>query len=95
ETHIRHLAEARLGEVIHVSTQIISADEKRVRLWHSCCTDAGVEVATGEQMWLHVDMEAGRTAPFQPPMAQRIEMMARAHSVLPVPDGAGRSIGTK
>ena len=95
ETHIRHLAEARLGEVVHVSTQIISADEKRVRLWHSCCTDAGVEVATGEQMWLHVDMKAGRTAPFQPPMAQRIEMMARAHSVLPVPDGAGRSIGTK
>ena len=36
ETHLRHLAEAKLGEVIHVSTQIISADEKRVRLWHSC-----------------------------------------------------------
>ena len=27
-------------------------------------------------MWLHVDMKAGRTALFQPPMAQRIEMMA-------------------
>ena len=95
ETHLRHLAEAKLGDVIHVSTQIISADEKRVRLWHSCVTNAGVEVATGEQMWLHVDMKAGRTAPFQPPMAHRIEMMARAHAELPVPGGAGRSIGAR
>ena len=95
ETHLRHLAEAKLGDVIHVSTQIISADEKRVRLWHSCVTNAGIEVATGEQMWLHVDMKAGRTAPFQPPMAHRIEMMARAHAELPVPGGAGRSIGAR
>ena len=95
ETHIRHLAEAQLGDVIYVSTQIISADEKRVRLWHSCETDKGVEVATGEQMWLHVDMKAGRTAPFQSPLAHRIEVMAKAHAILPLPDGAGRSIGTK
>ena len=95
ETHIRHLAEARLGDIITVSTQIISADEKRVRLWHSCVTDNGVEVATGEQMWLHVDMKAGRTAPFQSPLAHRIEVMAKAHKALPLPDGAGRSVGTK
>ena len=95
ETHIRHLAEAKLGEVIYVTTQIISADEKRVRLWHSCVTDKGLEVATGEQMWLHVDMKAGRTAPFQSPMAHRIEVMAKAHAVLPLPEGAGRSIGNK
>jgi len=95
ETHLRHLAEAKLGDVLYVTTQIISADEKRVRLWHSCVTAAGVEVATAEQMWLHVDMKAGRTAPFQAPMANRIEAMARAHAVLPLPEGAGRSIGTK
>ena len=95
ETHLRHLAEAKLGDVLYVTTQIISADEKRVRLWHSCVTAAGVEVATAEQMWLHVDMKAGRTAPFQAPMANRIDAMARAHAVLPLPEGAGRSIGTK
>lgn len=95
ETHIRHLAEAKLGEVIAVATQIISADEKKVRLWHSCVTDTGVEVATGEQMWLHVDMKAGRTAPFQSPLATRIAAMAQAHALLPLPEGAGRSIGAK
>ena len=92
ETHIRHLAEAKLGEQITVSTQIISSDEKRVRLWHSCVTNKGVEIATGEQMWLHVDMKAGRTTPFKLPLKDNIVALAAAHSQLPFPDGAGRSI---
>ena len=92
ETHIRHLAEAKLGEQITVSTQIISSDEKRVRLWHSCVTDKGVEIATGEQMWLHVDMKAGRTTPFRLPLKDNIVALATAHSQLPLPEGAGRSI---
>ena len=127
ETHIRHLAEATLGEQIAVSTQIISADEKRVHLWHACVTDKGKEVATGEQiivstqiisadekgvhlwhacvtdkgkevatgeqMWLHVDMKAGCTTPFKPPLKQNIAALAAAHAHLPLPVGAGRSIG--
>ncbi len=93
ETHIRHLAEAKLNEEITVLTQIISADEKRVRLWHSCVTDKGVEVATGEQMWLHVDMKAGRTKPFESPLRENIIAIAAAHARLPLPDGVGHSIG--
>ena len=95
ETHIRHLAEAKLGEQINVSTQIISADEKRVRLWHDCVTDKGVKIATGEQMWLHVDMKAGRTIPFKPPLKDNIASLATAHAQLPLPDGVGRSVGRK
>ena len=95
ETHIRHLAEAKLGDRITVSTQIISADEKRVRLWHDCVTDKGVKIATGEQMWLHVDMKAGRTTPFKTPLKDNITAIAAAHAQLPQPDGAGRSVGQK
>ena len=93
ETHIRHLAEATLGEQIAVSTQIISADEKRVHLWHACVTDKGKEIATGEQMWLHVDMKAGCTTPFKPPLKENIAALAATHAHLPLPVGAGRSIG--
>ena len=93
ETHIRHLAEAKLGEQIAVSTQVISADEKRVHLWHACVTDNGKEIATGEQMWLHVDMKAGCTTPFKPPLKENIAALAVAHAHLPLPVGAGRSIG--
>jgi carnitine 3-dehydrogenase len=95
ETHIRHLAEAKLGEKITVATQILSADERKIRLWHSLKTEAGIEVATGEQMWLHVDMEAGRAAPMQGILRQRMLALFEAHQSLAMPEGAGRYIGQK
>ena len=95
ETHIRHLAEAKLGEQITVATQIIYADEKKIRLWHSLTTDAGLEVATGEQMWLHVDMKAGRAVPMHEPLSGRMLALYEAHKVLGLPEGAGRHIGQK
>ena len=95
ETHIRHLAEAKLGEHITVSTQILYADEKKIRLWHSLKTDAGLEVATGEQMWLHVDMKAGQAVPMRQPLRDRMLGLYEAHKGLGMPEGAGRHIGQK
>ena len=95
ETHIRHLAEAKLGEKITIATQILSADERKIRLWHSLKTEAGIEVATGEQMWLHVDMKAGRTAPMQGILRQRMLALFEAHQSLAMPEGASRYIGQK
>ena len=95
ETHIRHLAEAKLGEHITVSTQILYADEKKIRLWHSLKTDAGLEVATGEQMWLHVDMKAGQAVQMRQPLRDRMLGLYEAHKGLGMPEGAGRHIGQK
>ncbi len=95
ETHIRHLAEAILGEQITVATQILSADERKIRLWHSLKTEVGIEVATGEQMWLHVDMKAGRAAPMQGILRERMLALFEAHQSLDMPEGAGRYIGQK
>ena len=95
ETHIRHLAEAKLGEQITVATQILSADERKIRLWHSLKTENGIEVATGEQMWLHVDMKAGRAAPMQGILHERMLALFEAHQSLAMPEGAGRYIGQK
>ena len=95
ETHIRHLAEAKLGEKITVATQILSADERKIRLWHSLKTEAGTEVATGEQMWLHVDMKAGRAAPMRGLLRERMSALFAAHQSLNMPEGAGRHIGQK
>jgi carnitine 3-dehydrogenase len=52
-------------------------------------------VATGEQMWLHVDMKAGRTAPMQGILRQRMLALFEAHQSLAMPEGAGRYIGQK
>jgi carnitine 3-dehydrogenase len=89
------LAEAKPGEYITVSTQILYADEKKIRLWHSLKTDAGIEVATGEQMWLHVDMKAGRAVAMRQPLRDRMLGLYEAHRGLGVPEGAGRHIGQK
>ena len=53
-------------------------------------TDKGKEIATGEQMWVHVDMKAGRTTPFKLPLKDNITALAAAHAHLPLPVGAGR-----
>ena len=43
-------------------------------------------------MTLHVDMGAKKVVPFPDTVLRTLERMKAAHAVLPVPDGAGRSI---
>ncbi len=59
ETHLRHLGEAKLGEALRTTCQILSADEKRLHVFHRILNGER-EIATAEQMLLHVDSEAGR-----------------------------------
>jgi carnitine 3-dehydrogenase len=92
ETHIRHLGEAKLGDRLTGSLQIISADDKRVRIFITIARD-GEAVATIEQMILHVDMKAGRTCPAPAPILVRLNPIAAAHAGLPLPAGAGRHVG--
>ena len=94
ETHIRHLAEAHAGDRLDVETQVLSADEKRLHLFHTVHKNgSGTAVATGEHMLLHVDTATGRVCPMEEPLAGRIGTLARLHSGLPLPDGAGRYVG--
>jgi acyl-CoA thioesterase FadM len=51
-----------------------------------------VLIATGEQMLLHVDMNAGKAAPMPDELLRRISAIADAHSVLPIPEWVGRVI---
>ncbi len=93
ETHIRHLDEVREGEPLHVATQILGADEKRLHLYHSLIRSRdGVELASAEQMLLHVDAKASRACPAQGPVLERVTALARTQSVLPPPAAAGRHI---
>jgi carnitine 3-dehydrogenase len=94
ETHIRHLAEAKLGDQIRGEMQVISADEKRFR--HFVRLMVGETcVATVEQLYLHVDMKAGKTVPAAAEVWKKLETVAKAHAGLPLPDGAGRAVGQK
>jgi carnitine 3-dehydrogenase len=94
ETHIRHLDEAKLGERVTGTIQIISADDKRIHYFIRLSVGDRM-VATAEQMMLHVDMKAGKTCVAAPEILARLRPIAAAHAALPLPEGAGRAVGQK
>jgi len=72
---------------------LLDFDAKRMhyfeQLFHA--TEGWVS-ATSENMSLHVDMQAKKTAAFPPEVVACLTRMKAAHSRLPVPEAAGRRI---
>jgi carnitine 3-dehydrogenase len=96
ETHLRHLDEARLGEALASTCQILSADEKRIHLFHRLLAGTPErEIATAEQMLLHVDSQAGRAVRAPSAILERVQAIVSAHARLEPPPGAGRAVGQK
>ncbi len=94
ESHVRHLGQAREGESLYVTAQLLSVDEKRLHLLHRLhrSRDDGL-IATGEQMHLHVDTVAGKASAVDPAIRSRLDSILKDHAGLPRPREAGRSIG--
>jgi acyl-CoA thioester hydrolase len=93
ETHLRNLVEADQGDDLDLVLRLLGVDDKRVHLTHEVFRDMNGEsvlVATGEQMLMHVDAEAGRAAPLPSVLRGRLDAIATAHASLPVPAWVGR-----
>lgn len=94
ETHIVHRREIAALQPYYATTQVLAADAKRMHLFHRLHHGTTHDLlATGEQMLLHVDMGAGRSAAMRPDVAARLHALRDAHAALPRPAEAGRSIG--
>jgi len=90
ETHIHYVREVSVHEPIEFTTQILGVDAKRVHLVHSMLHgDDGGLLCTAEQMLVHVDMHAGRSAPILPHVAAALQAIAASHATLPVPPQVG------
>src|SRR5262245_7895521 len=93
EVHVRYLREVNAGDPVRVTFQLLDYDAKRMhffeQLYHA--TEGWVS-ATSENMSLHVDMTARKTAAFPPEVAACLAKMKTAHARLPVPEAAGRHI---
>jgi acyl-CoA thioesterase FadM len=90
ETHIHYLLEVSVHEPIRFTTQVLGVDAKRVHVIHTMYhgeTDA--MLCTAEQMLVHVDMNAGRSAPILPQVAAALAAIAQAHAGLPIPSQVG------
>ena len=96
ETHLSHLRQLEAGDRVHVTTQVLGSDEKRLHVFHVLLREGEPEpVATAEQMLLHVDTGSGRAAAAREPVRTRVAELTRQHETLPRPERAGRSIGVR
>jgi carnitine 3-dehydrogenase len=92
ESHLRHLGQARLGERVRVTTQVLGADAKRLHIWHTMMLADGTVIATAEHMLVHVNAAAEKSAPMLPDVAAKVATWVADHAGLPRPDAAGRRI---
>ena len=94
ESHIMHIDEAKLGDRLVGTLQVLSADEKRLHIFIRILKD-GAPVATVEQILLHVDMAKGKTCVAGAAVLDRLMPIAAAHAGLPRPEAAGRHVGQR
>ena len=93
EVHLRYLRELHAGDQVRVTFQLLDYDRKRLhtfeQLFHA---EHGWVAATSENMSLHVDMQARKTAAFPAEVTRRLAQMKATHARLPRPEAAGRRI---
>ena len=91
ETHLAFKQETAADERVHVLTQVLGYDVKRLRAFHRLHRSADdALLATAEQVYVHVDTATGRAAAAPQAVLARVARIAEAHARLPVPESAGR-----
>ena len=93
ECHVRYLREIHLGDPVQVSILLLGADEKRLHTFEELRhANEGWVSATSENMSIHIDMNARKTAPFPADIRARIDAVVAAHATVARPEGIGRNI---
>jgi carnitine 3-dehydrogenase len=94
ETHVTHQAEARALEPLYVTSRVLEVDDKRVALFHALYRGRDdAQVATAEQLYLHVDSAAGKASAMDAGVRARLAALQAAQARLPLPPEAGRLAG--
>ena len=94
ENHVKHLGEAKAGEPLYVTTQLLAVDDKRLHVFHRMHRGRDdKQIATAEQMYLHVDTAAARASPADATIRASLESIRRGHAGLALPPEAGRPVG--
>jgi carnitine 3-dehydrogenase len=94
ENHIKHLGEAKVGEPLYVTAQVLATDDKRLHVFQRLHRGRDDQlIATAEQMYLHVDTKAAKAAPADPKIRAEFASIRAGHAGLAPPPGAGRPVG--
>ena len=93
ECHVRYLREIHLGDPVQITVFLLGADEKRLHTFEELRHATGGWLsATSENMTIHIDMAARKTAPFPPDIRARIEAVMKTHAAVARPEGIGRKV---
>ncbi len=93
ESHLCFRASVRAGATLSYSSQLLGYDAKRLHVFHRMTlADSGLEVATNELMFLHVDLATERVTAMPPDRVRAALDLAAEHAALPVPPAAGRRV---
>ncbi|MFN8829686.1 MAG: thioesterase family protein [Labrys sp. (in: a-proteobacteria)] len=98
ETHVRFIAEVKLGAMIRIVCDIVEWDRKRLRILLTMTDESRDRVAaTSEQLLISIDQSGAepRTAPWLPEVATAIEELAATAGQREWPDFVGRGIALK
>ena len=79
DTHLANLAEARVNESLYATTEVLSVDDKRLKVKHRLyCGPADKLVATGEQTHLHVNTRVGKASPMDEEVRRRLARLCES-----------------
>lgn len=96
ENHVNFRQEVAQGDPLRFTLQLLDADQKRLHLYLEMFhADEGYLSATLEQLIVHVDLEARKSAQFPQDLQARIDAVLASHSSLPMPDLAGGKIALR
>ena len=94
ETHVNYLDEVREGDPLLVTTQLLAADSKRFRLFHSMYhEEKGYLAATNEVMSLGFNLNTRGMMEFVPRAFDTLQATLAAHADMARHDNVGRAIG--
>jgi len=94
---LHYFKEAKEGDALSVSCQLLEHDDKRMRLWLDMTSASGERLAASEQLLISVARrDAGsRAAPWGHETKAALDALAKAQSGLPHPPAAGAGVTLK
>lgn len=93
EAHILYRAELLIDETVFIGSQLLSLDTKRLHVVHEMRRERDGQVsAQQELMYLCVDLDTRRVAPWPDELNTRLRARLADHADLAVPDWVGRRV---
>jgi len=93
ECHIGYQREGNIGDSVKVTSQLLGYDEKKLHYFHTMYhATEGYQMATQEQLAVHVDLSIRKVVPFSADPMEKLALMWEAHKDLPIPEQVGKTM---